>query len=131
MRCLSRSLNKAEQENDTTHRACLAVVWAILLLTLYLEYSKFIIRTDDEVLPWILNMTDATGGLARWQLRLSEFYFDNIHRAGIKHQAADVLSLLHTTGTDESLLEDDVQAITVSDPHDGTNETQNGQFCSN
>lgn len=67
----SRSLNKAEKAYDTTHRECLAVVWAVLMLRYYLEGARFTIRTNHDALRWILNMADATGKLARWRLHLS------------------------------------------------------------
>lgn len=87
----SRSLNKAEQEYDTTHRECLAVVWEVLMLRPYLEGSRFTIRTHHDALQWILNMADATDKSARWRLRLSELEFDIVHRAGVTHQPADIL----------------------------------------
>lgn len=36
-----------------------------------------------------MNLADATGRLARWGLRLSELEFEEVHLAGIKHQAAN------------------------------------------
>lgn len=69
-------------------------------------------------------MTDATGKLARWQLLLSKFDNDIFHRASMKHQGADALSCLHTTGTYNSPLEDDVSVLTVTDVRYGNNETE-------
>ena len=56
-------------------------------------------------------MADATGKLARWQLRLSELEFDVVHRAVIKHQAADALSRLETSGADDSSLQDEIPVL--------------------
>lgn len=53
-------------------------------------------------------MSDATGKLVRWRLRLSELEFDVLHRARIKHHAADALFRLSTTGTDETKLDDEL-----------------------
>lgn len=50
----------------------------------------------------------------RWRLRLSEFDFEALHQADVKHEAADALSLLPTTRMDESLLEDDVPVLTIT-----------------
>lgn len=48
---------------------------------------------------------------ARWCLWLSIFYFETFYRAVVKHRAADTLTLLPTTGKDESPIED---YVTVS-----------------
>ena len=111
----SRSLTDAERRYDTTQRECLAVVWAILLLRPYLEGTRFTIRTDHSALKWLLNLADSSGRLARWRLRLTEFEFDIVHRAGIKHQAADALSRLETTSTDETELRDEIPTLTEDD----------------
>lgn len=42
----------------------------------------------------------------RWRKQLSKFPFDIIHRARVKHQAADVLSRLPTNVKDDSPLRD-------------------------
>ena len=109
----SRSLNQAERAYDTTHRECLAVVWAVLLLRPYLEGTRYTIRTDHDALRWILNMADATGKLARWRLRLAEYEFDVVHRAGVKHQAADALSRLPTDGEDKAPLDDEIPVLVI------------------
>lgn len=53
-------------------------------------------------------MMDATGKLARWNLRLSGSEFEVFNVACNKHQAADTLSCLTTAGMDESTLEENV-----------------------
>jgi len=110
----SRSLNKAERNYNTTQRECLAVVWAVLMLRPYLYGTRFTLRTDHESLRWILNLSDASGKLQRWRLRLLEFEFDVVHRPGIKHQAADALSRLNTQGEDEEPLEDEVPTLLIA-----------------
>lgn len=60
-------------------------------------------------------MTDATRKLARKRLGLSELDFEDVHQVRGKHQAADVLSHLRTTGRDESRLEDDVLVLTITE----------------
>ena len=112
----SRALTKQEREYTTTEKECLAIVWSILLLRPYLEGQRFTVRTDHDSLKWVLNLADAKGRLARWRLRLSEFDFDVEHRAGVKHQAADALSRMETTGLDTRPLGDEIPCFTtVSD----------------
>lgn len=67
----------------------ISVVWAVKLLDPHLQGAHLTIRTDQEALSWILDMTDAKGRLSRWRLRLSVLEYDIVHRAGVKHQAAD------------------------------------------
>lgn len=51
--------------------------------------------------------------LARWWLRLSEFDFDIIHRAGMKNQAACALSRLEAEGKNCTDITDDVPVVTI------------------
>lgn len=80
--CWSRSLTDTKQRYNTVQRKYLAAVWSVLH-HLYLEESRFTVGTDHETLNWMLNPTDSTGGLGRWQLRLSEFNSHVVHRAGV------------------------------------------------
>ena len=115
----SRALTKQERDYTTTEKECLAIVWAILLLRPYLEGQRFTVRTDHDSLRWVLNLADAKGRLARWRLRLSEYDFVVEHRAGIKHQAADALSRLETTGLDTSTLRDEIPCYVVDEDVQG------------
>jgi len=116
----SRSLTKAEKNYSTTEKECLAIVWAVLALRPYLEGVRFTLRTDHSALRWILNLSDASGRLMRWRLRLADFDYEVKHRAGIKHQAADTLSRIRTNGEDTSDLDDAIPTLLVSDPRDVT-----------
>lgn len=69
----SPTITDKERELTTTQKDCLAVVWEIVLLSLYLEGTCFTARTDYEALNRILAMTKAAGMLTRWRLRLSKF----------------------------------------------------------
>lgn len=110
----SRTLTAAERNYTTSERECLAIVWAILMLRPYLEGTKFTVRTDHDSLRWLLNISDVSGRLARWRLRLAEFDYTVVHRPGVKHQAPDALSRLPTAGADTSPLEDGIPCFTVT-----------------
>lgn len=67
----SRTLNNKQQKLVTTHRECLAAVWAVTLFRPYLKGNRYMIRTDREALCWTLTLADATRTLARCRWRLS------------------------------------------------------------
>lgn len=51
--------------------------------------------------------------LARWYLRLSEFEFDVVDRARIKHQAADSLSRMTATGANRIPIEHELSIAVI------------------
>lgn len=53
-------------------------------------------------------MTEATGELACWRLRLLEFGCYVLHRADMKHQVVDALPRLKTGGGDTKTMEDEI-----------------------
>lgn len=98
---------------DTTQREFLATVWAMLLLQLYFENTHFTIRTDQDSLRWILSSSDASVRLTKWRLSFSKFDVEDVHRAGIKHQAADGLRRLRIDGDEMTDLEDDLHVRNI------------------
>ena len=56
------------------------------------------VKWNHEPLCWVLNLSSATGRLARWRLRLAEFDYVCQYRPGVKNNVADGVSRLRTTG---------------------------------
>jgi len=104
----SKSLNHAERNYSATERECYSVVWAITILRPYIEGLKFHVRTDHEALRWLMTLTDASGRLLRWRLRVAEFDFTVAYRPGRVHQVPDALSRLETEFDDGHPVDDDV-----------------------
>ena len=92
----SRSLTDAEKNYSASERECLAVVWALQTLRPYLLYEDFTVYTDHNSLNWLFNITEPSGRLTRWRLRLSEFKFDIKYKKGADNHHADALSRLLT-----------------------------------
>lgn len=66
----------------------------------YLEGTFIAIRTYHDSFKRILNLVDASSRLALRRLHHFNLGFGVVYHAGIKHQAADVLSCLQTTCAD-------------------------------
>jgi len=111
----SRALNTAERNYSTTERECLTVVWASLLLCLYVEGIRFTVRTDHAALKWMLHMDGAHGRLVRWRLRLAELDYVVKTRPGASHHAADTMSRISTLAGDEGAIPDAVPCLALPD----------------
>lgn len=113
MRYYSCPSNGKWERLVTAHREFLAVIWDVTLLALYLEGAHFTIPIISEAMRWILTLVETARKLARQRLRLLQFESHIVHRASIKHHAADVLSHLVTIGTDRILLVDEDLAVII------------------
>lgn len=109
----SISLTNMERRNDTTKREGLAIVWAVLQLHLYLENSRSTMWTDHDSHKRVPNLKTSARRITGWNLILSEYEFDVVHRTEIKLQAADVLSRLQTTQKDRKTLEEDLPELAI------------------
>ncbi|CDF36412.1 unnamed protein product [Chondrus crispus] len=69
----SYSLSDSERNYSATESECFAVVWAVRTLRPYVEGTKLTVRTDHDALRWLMSLTDSSGRLNRWRLRLAEY----------------------------------------------------------
>ncbi|CDF38259.1 unnamed protein product [Chondrus crispus] len=90
----SYSLSDSERNYSATERECFAVVWAVRTLRPYVEGTKFTVRTDHDALRCLMSLTESSGRLTRWRLRLAEYDFTIQYRPGRVHQLPDALSRL-------------------------------------
>ena len=107
----SKTLNETEQRYSTTELECYAVVWSVLYLRPYIEGTHFKVRTDYEALKWLMTLTDPSGRLTRWRLRLAEFDYEITYRPGRVHQVPDALSRIETSGVDKSPVDDEIPSF--------------------
>jgi len=88
----SRVLSRAEQNYNTTEKELLAIVWAVKHFRPYVYGTKFKIITDHKPLIWLFNVNDPGSRLIRWRLKLEEYDYEIIHKAGRANANADALS---------------------------------------
>lgn len=88
----SRTLNKAETNYSTIERELLAIVWAVKDFSPYLFGRKFKIVTDHKPLTWLFSIKDPGSRLVRWRLKLEEFDYEIVYKAGKMNTNADALS---------------------------------------
>jgi len=88
----SRILCKAEQNYNTTEKELLAIVWAVKYFRPYLYGTRFKIVTDHRPLIWLFNISDPGSRLIRWRLKLEEYDYEIVHKAGKGNTNADALS---------------------------------------
>jgi len=88
----AKKLNKAQAKYSSTKGELVAVIVFMRYWRYYLQFRKFVLRTDNRALVWIRTMEAPTGMIQRWLDTLSNFDFDVIHRPGKQHGNADALS---------------------------------------
>ena len=81
----SKTLADTERNYSTTERECYSVVWSVTTLRPYIKGLTFIVRANHDALRWRMTISDSTGRLMRWRLRLSEFDFTFKYRPGLVH----------------------------------------------
>lgn len=105
---MSKTLNAPEKNYSITERETLAVIVALEHWRCYLENGQpFVVYTDHSALKWFLSLSNPSGRLARWGIRLSSFNFIVKHRRGTDNVIPDALSRalpLSAISTSESYL---------------------------
>lgn len=88
----SRTLNKCERKYSTTEKELAALLFSLEKFRSYVQGTRFTVETDHASLLWLTKISNPTGRLARWAIRLSQFSFDIVHRKGSLNVVADALS---------------------------------------
>lgn len=109
----SKTFKDAERASDTPRKECLAVVWAVILLELYLGSVEFKVRTDHDALHWIYNVVVVSGELARWRLRSKQFKLLLLNQEKIKQRATGALLRLPTDGEDKTYFKDAIPVFKI------------------
>lgn len=89
------TLKDVERNYSASERELFSVLWALQILRPYLQYEIFTVFTDHHTLNWIFNITEPSGRLMRWMLRLAKLHFEIKYKeVSDNHQAHAPCSLL-------------------------------------
>lgn len=58
----------------------------------YLYGCHFLLRTDHNILMWLLRFKSSEGQVAKWIEHFQVYQFESVHWAGTSHRNADALS---------------------------------------
>lgn len=86
----SRSLGKSERNYSVIEKEMLAIYWAVNNFRPYLYGRKFTVVTDHK--PLVGNLTKVPNRILKWNLKLSEYNYDMVHKSGKQNTNADALS---------------------------------------
>ena len=89
---LSKKLNKAQKGYAIMEKECLAVVWAIRKLELYLYGRDFVLETDHQPLLCVKRSKVANGRIMRWALSLQPYHYRIEAIKGSDNIGADYMS---------------------------------------
>ncbi|GBG62384.1 hypothetical protein CBR_g30338 [Chara braunii] len=93
--CALRTVPDERRNDSAPQGECYAIVWGIQHFHPYLYGQKFRLVTDHEPLLALKKLTNYTGMIGRWAVRLQEYDFDIVHRKTERHDNADGLTRLH------------------------------------
>ena len=99
---LSRKLNAAERNYSVIERECLAIVWAINKLHMYLYNRSFVFQTDHRPLMYLDQAKSTNPRVMRWALALQPYRYRTDSIRGADNVGADYLSR-STLGCADSL----------------------------
>jgi hypothetical protein len=100
----SRTLNKAEQNYSTSEKELTAIVWAVKHFRPYIFGTRFKIVTDHKPLLYIFNIKDPGSRLTRFRIKLEEYDYEIIYKAGKINTNADALSRIVSTTNVNSII---------------------------
>ncbi|XP_074271624.1 uncharacterized protein LOC141595557 [Silene latifolia] len=103
---ISKTLSPKWQKLSVYEKELLAIVFAVQKWEQYLTGQKFIIKTDQKSLKWLLQQKISTPFQQFWLSKLMGFDYEIQYRAGKENLAADALS--RVSGSD-------LMSLTLSD----------------
>jgi hypothetical protein len=95
----SKAIKGTELGLSTYEKEMLALVLAVQRWRPYLLGSKFIVRTDQKSLKFLLDQTISTTAQQRWLVKLLGYDYDIKYKRGKENSVADALSQVEESKT--------------------------------
>lgn len=89
---LSRKLNGPEKNYCVIERECLAIVWSVSKLQVYLYGKSFVLQTDHRPLLFLDQAKQTNARVMRWALAPQSYKFRTESIKGSDNVGADYLS---------------------------------------
>lgn len=89
---VSRKLLEREKAYSVIEKECLAIVWCLQKLQVYIYGRMFVLQTDHQPLSYLQQAKVNNGRLMRWALQLQAYNFTIEAIKGIENLGADFLS---------------------------------------
>lgn len=112
----SRTLTSAEQKLKATCKESLAVVWAVRFLQLYTGLNSFIIRTQYEVLKWVLTAARHLLEIVKMAITVTRVRLQGSATGRYRAPSTDALSNLITEGTDKISFHEKIPVLMPNEP---------------